>query len=742
MADFTTYSVDIDTLQPDGRRGESPRSAFTKYNALLSGLNSFKGDIEDNYLPVENIVQTTGSSLTDVMSQDAVTAQLFAIAQDINNIKSYVNVQDFGVVGDGITDDTTALIDAINEANNSKRILYFPDLVIRITSNIVSSNYPIAWLGNNTKLVYDNNSHTREFVSLKVPVGSNNFIKGISFNANSQANIALQILSNVSSESEEEWPNFYGDEIEASGAYRKDQSFTGGDGILFNGGFNKISLNNVYVHDCFMATGAEVSGYQGIFGLTLASGTPNRVKHIFINNYHIENIWSEDSSYFADQDAIRIFQDQTVNDNSCFIKNGIIKNVSGRAIKIHSGTNTFIDGLFRILESTVVPQQGEYGTPDIDSQQCPSAISNCRFIYDGSFHSELIRNYTERDPAYRYGGAIISNISAKFENIAEIPVAISVRLAPSATEVDEKLVISNVNIDGQVGHFLKINDSTASSNYYIGISNCIAKIRLSAILNSTGLSNLINLNISNLQNIRTGNIPITENLSYKDLSTSRFTNCRGFTLNDLGNNPNPIRIGPEYNSFYLPSSVGVSDLSCIILLQDTSLVRSHITGEFILFRNSASSGNLSKLRLSIKRDSSSANFFGGTYSYEGPVTSAVKIITCSFAGKVRLGVQINSVESKNLISNGYFNGSYLGEDQLELVKPDEVTSISEFSFHSQGFDSKIEFGQPVKLPIYSTANIPDPVNYAGCVIYVTSGGAGLVYSNGIDWIKAKDGLTL
>lgn len=38
MTDLSLYKVDLDTPQPNGRKGESPRSAFTKYNDLVTQL--------------------------------------------------------------------------------------------------------------------------------------------------------------------------------------------------------------------------------------------------------------------------------------------------------------------------------------------------------------------------------------------------------------------------------------------------------------------------------------------------------------------------------------------------------------------------------------------------------------------------------------------------------------------------------------------------------------------------------
>ena len=48
MADFSLYQVDLDTPQPNGRKGESPRAAFTKYNDFLAALGSMVDSVSSS----------------------------------------------------------------------------------------------------------------------------------------------------------------------------------------------------------------------------------------------------------------------------------------------------------------------------------------------------------------------------------------------------------------------------------------------------------------------------------------------------------------------------------------------------------------------------------------------------------------------------------------------------------------------------------------------------------------------
>ncbi|MDV2299591.1 phage major tropism determinant [Vibrio cholerae] len=53
MPDLSIYKVNLDTPQPDGRKGESPRVAFTKYNDLVSFLEENTGAVSSLISNVE-----------------------------------------------------------------------------------------------------------------------------------------------------------------------------------------------------------------------------------------------------------------------------------------------------------------------------------------------------------------------------------------------------------------------------------------------------------------------------------------------------------------------------------------------------------------------------------------------------------------------------------------------------------------------------------------------------------------
>jgi len=113
---------------------------YTNFGGLIITGNfailSYSGAEWTKYeqtITAPNVVQTTGTSTTDVMSQKAVSDKL---------IEVQVNVKHFGAKGDGVTDDTDAVSAAIvflHENNGGE--LFFPKGAYLINSQIKFPTY-------------------------------------------------------------------------------------------------------------------------------------------------------------------------------------------------------------------------------------------------------------------------------------------------------------------------------------------------------------------------------------------------------------------------------------------------------------------------------------------------------------------------------------------------------------------------------------------------------------------------
>jgi len=74
MPDLSAYKVDLDTPQPNGGRGESPRAAFTKYNGALDALeNSVELD-SNGQVPMAQLPVGSAGGLATLDQNSTLTA--------------------------------------------------------------------------------------------------------------------------------------------------------------------------------------------------------------------------------------------------------------------------------------------------------------------------------------------------------------------------------------------------------------------------------------------------------------------------------------------------------------------------------------------------------------------------------------------------------------------------------------------------------------------------------------------
>lgn len=370
----------------------------------------------------------------------------------------------FGAGGLGATDDTAALVAALT----SNRPVDFERGVYLHSGIDISIGYMV-WKSSGAQLVYSGPQIQNGF---KATLGLSKVhtIEGeITFDGGGTAHVAGRFASAaLVGTAYDALPSLTIKNIIGKNAYRASTAFADGDALSIDGGFQKVDIDGVIARDSYMAVGAEVFGVYGIFGLSLRSLNSRFAQHITINNYHIENIWSEDATYTSDQDGIRIFQDMDDEGATCKITNGVSRNVSGRSIKLHSAPNAIVDGLHIERRSTVVPQQGLYSTPDIDCQQAPAIVKNISFVYDGVWRGSVVQNWTDRGQ-FRYGHSGTDNIKGIMINTAGqamnvVSLTTSLDPAPADTSSDLHANISNIEVSGEVANAVRVNVVGTGSN--------------------------------------------------------------------------------------------------------------------------------------------------------------------------------------------------------------------------------------------------------------------------------------
>lgn len=115
------------------------------YNTLIKKRN---GQTWDNILPIttsDNVLLGGDSNLT--LKLDEIDKKLKS---------TFVNVRDFGAKGDGITNDTSAIQNAINKALTTTRVLYIPIGDYLVDELVIDGQYGLEMFGD-TALNYVKN---------------------------------------------------------------------------------------------------------------------------------------------------------------------------------------------------------------------------------------------------------------------------------------------------------------------------------------------------------------------------------------------------------------------------------------------------------------------------------------------------------------------------------------------------------------------------------------------------------
>lgn len=207
---------------------------------------------------------------------------------DGNSIKSnvFINVRDYGVIGDGITDDTIAIQAIIDNPANSGRQLYFPKGTYKVTGTGLIFNRWMSIKGESkTSAIIKNYSTTSACITLRYPQ-------------------ELFTISDIA--------------IMGNGTNEFGTDATSSYGILIDGAIS-INIDNVWMR------------YHGDHCIT---GTHKHINNINITNSEIG---------YSKKDAINFIGDWGAQVNAFNIINNNIARAGGNGISIW-GSSIVIEG--------------------------------------------------------------------------------------------------------------------------------------------------------------------------------------------------------------------------------------------------------------------------------------------------------------------------------------------------------------------------------------------------------------
>lgn len=356
------------------------------------------------------------------------------------NAVQWVTPQMFGAVGDGITDDATAI--AATLASGSP--VDWGGAIYRIASPVAQTvTSKIQWRGNGATIVYDG-AHAEYAIRLSDTVGVQIEISAMTIDGGKLCNKPLEVRNNTSLTTP---TTFRARDLFAKRAKRSN-AFADGGGMQFRGSFDLIHFIGGGVSDCELPAAQGTSGSVGIAGITVTwYSATSYVRRVIIDGISVEKVYSSDLTYKDDQDGITYFvptDGAKKVPSYILVKNSDFRNCYGRSIKTQVRNTIITDSHFSRSEGF----NGGIGNPEIDSQTGDIITEGCIFDYTNSFVPSVCVNVSAS--AGRPGMATSKNI-VTLEDGMTLPAF--ARTAPSTGVLSSQTVDGN-KIYGKVTRLL------------------------------------------------------------------------------------------------------------------------------------------------------------------------------------------------------------------------------------------------------------------------------------------------
>lgn len=331
-----------------------------------------------------------------------------------------LHVRKFGVIGDGISDDSSALESAIMAGVP----LDFGNLLIRITRSIGNQATifgAIDWKSSGAKIFMDSVSIKESVLYFAVLPLDHRIVGPLFIDGSSKAFAGIYLRNNSTDVYPLGYATMYASDLRVENIRRADATYANGDGIIIRGGFSKIILERPIVRNVVLAPGAGTIGVVGVCGISIFGngdgiGYP---RSVVIVDPTIEFIKSEDPSYSDDMDGIKLFGPHAslpgaqFLDSTFTVERGVFRNCWGRSIKSQMTSGEVIGSKFIRTEG---PASG-YGNDEIGFQQGAGFVKDITCIYYGGNVPQIVVNGGEgtverKRPSLKVDGVVIANHSS------------------------------------------------------------------------------------------------------------------------------------------------------------------------------------------------------------------------------------------------------------------------------------------------------------------------------------------
>lgn len=221
--------------------------------------------------------------------------------------------EQFGAAGDGTTNDTAALIAAINASASLGVPLIWPDKTYRFTTTIDLNMSEMNWIGRGATLLFDPAADTPFAIRLTLANGIEHRSTGaITVNGSGKVNRGVVFYQPTGTQTAS--LSVEGLRVKNVEMYAAPAEASAG--IVALGGFSSILLSDCHVERVMMRTGAGVAATRGVSGILVLANVGITGAYSLdtkIIRPVIRRVYNQDVAYQSDMDGIGVFANPAVD---------------------------------------------------------------------------------------------------------------------------------------------------------------------------------------------------------------------------------------------------------------------------------------------------------------------------------------------------------------------------------------------------------------------------------------------
>jgi len=291
------------------------------------------------------------------------------------------NITDFGAVADGVTNCSTAILNALQ---SGAQFVYVPPGIYAMTSNISATvTTDVTFYGHGTILYTGTTGNTNPLIAIET--GNNTLtIDGLSFDGDDKIAAGIRVY-NTATPNNDTLPNctisnnlFISFRMTVAGIWNQ--------AAYVSGSFQLVTIANNRVRLITRAAGTGVPGTSGTAGIEVVQYSNTQyIRECMHYGNQYAGVYGDDavgSANNVDYDGFKFFAPSPSAASGQYAQStltsfgNVYRNCRGRALKIQA--------IGSVRDETIIRDEGytNYGgSVEINFQYGVGMVSNCQFIY-------------------------------------------------------------------------------------------------------------------------------------------------------------------------------------------------------------------------------------------------------------------------------------------------------------------------------------------------------------------------